>query len=336
MRVQDFQVLDDPAGLSRTLPDDYKYKDGKPGDVILPAVIYGEMPKMAGNEHRRVAFAAWLTGHERFAMTIANRMWKRAFGLGIGEPVTGIEDLNGTENPLLLKFLSAEMRRLHFDLRAFEEILYNTRAYQRQASTGVVERGAAYHFPGPVLRRMTAEQIWDSYLTMILPDVDYFYRKRDRPGERFGWAPHPEVKDEDVVYLDERYHTYRIHNEVLIRASEFPQQLGANSLMRNLGQSDRLLIDGGQTTGSVPIVLAMMNSEGTINLTRPGSRILDAIDKGRAVGPKLETAFLSILNRMPNAEERSRAYKAINRDGADGFKNVVWALINTREFLFIQ
>jgi len=39
---------------------------------------------------------------------------------------------------------------------------------------------------------------------------------------------------------------------------------------------------------------------------------------------------------MPNADERSRAYKAIARDGADGFRNVVWALINTREFFFVQ
>jgi len=374
IHTHDFVVMDDPKRLSLKIPHDYHYKDAQPGDVVEPAVVYGTMPKLDAFDTRRKAFAAWLTGpeNERFAMTIANRMWKRAFGRGLADPVHSCEDYNEAVNPLLLKFLGSEMRRLKFDIRAFEEILYNTQAYQRQAFTGVLAMGAPYHFPGPMLRRMTAEQLWDSFLTMILPDPDYFYRKRDYkewemvlatkpvdemtgveareilskkvtavrggPGGAYGW---PELKDEEEknqVTFDSAIQAFRINNNVLIRASEFvqPSFPGKANFLRELGQSDRMLIDNNALTGSVPIVLTLMNSNGTKNLTKPGSRVLDAIDKGRAVGPKLETAFLSVLGRMPNAEERSRAYKAIYRDGADGFKNVVWALINTREFLFIQ
>jgi hypothetical protein len=372
LNTHNYRVMDDPKNLSLKLPHDYKYSDGKPGTVVEPAVIYGTMPSLTEHDTRRKAFAAWLTGpeNERFAITIANRMWKRAFGRGLADPIHSVEDYNESSHALLLKFLGSEMSRLKFDLRAFEEILLNTQAYQRQAYTGELAMGAQYHFPGPLLRRMTAEQLWDSFLTMILPDPDYFYRKRDyrdwekllstkniddltgeeakeilsnrmtalskRPGGTYGW---PGVTDEDkgVVTFDDRIEAFRMESNVLIRASEFPQPSpGGVNFLRDLGQSDRMLIDHGAVNGSVPIVLALMNSNGTRNLTRPGSRILDAIDKGRAVGPKLETAFLSILNRMPNSDERSRAYKAISRDGADGFRNVVWALINTREFIFIQ
>jgi len=371
INAHNYRVTDDKK-LTLKLPIDYKYSDGKPGDVVEPTVIYGTPAPLTQSDTRRKAFAAWLTGpeNERFAITIANRMWKRAFGRGLAEPIHSIEDYGETPYALLLKYLGSEMRRLKFDLKAFEEIILNTQAYQRQAFTGNVDMGAAYHFPGPLLRRMSSEQIWDSFLTMILPDPDYFYRKRDykdweslvstknvddmtgeeardflskritaltsRPGGNYGWPP---VSDDDKnqVVFDEQIQAFRMNSNVLIRASEFPQPSpnGVNFL-RDLGQSDRMLIDNGGTWGSVPVVLALMNSNGTKNLTKSGSRILDAIDKGRAVGPKLETAFLSILNRMPNADERSRAYKAIARDGADGFRNVVWALINTREFFFVQ
>jgi len=109
-----------------------------------------------------------------------------------------------------------------------------------------------------------------------------------------------------------------LHNEVLIPRIGVPAAARRDSLMRNLGRRTACSSTADRRTGSVPIVFAMMNSEGTRNLTRPGSRILDAIDKGRAVGPKLETAFLSILNRMPNAEERSLPTRPSPAIGADG------------------
>jgi hypothetical protein len=374
IRTHSFRVVDDPKNLKLQLPFDYKYKDGKPDEVVTPGVLYGKMPTLESYDTRRKAFAAWLTGpeNERFAITIANRMWKRAFGRGLADPVNSCEDYNETVNPQLIRFLGSEMRRLNFNLQAFDEIIYNTKAYQRQATTTAIAMGTPYHFQGPLLRRMTAEQIWDSFLTMNLADADYFYRKRDymewenilatksvddmtgveardilstqvkdlraAPGGTYGWPTVEFKADENKIFLDERLKAYRINNSVLIRASEFqqPASAGLTSFLREMGQSDRMLIDGGALNGSVPITLVLMNSPGTRNLTRPGSRILEAIEKGKAIGPKLEIAFLSILNRMPDQRERSLAYKAISHDGTDGFKNVVWALINSREFFFIQ
>lgn len=368
-----YQVTDDASRLSLKLPHDYQYKDGKPGDVIEPAVMYGEMPKLEKFDNRRKAFADWLTvsSNDRFAAAIANRLWKRAFGRGLVEPVVEIEDVEKGAIPGLLKFLASEMKRLKFDVRAFERVLYNTQAYQRLAYTEEIPMGAPYQFPGPTLRRMSGEQIWDSFLAMILPDPDYYYRKRDefrkdwentlaktnpdvatgpeareglsvkiraietRPGGITGFPPG--LKSEEggnKLYLDENTQAYRYYGNVLIRASEYPQP--NTGVLYQLGQGDRNLVDSSTTDGSVPVVLTFMNGEGTKQLTIAGSRILDTVDKFKADGPKVETVFLSVLSRMPSPDERSIAYKAIRRDGADGFKNVVWALINTREFMFIQ
>ena len=168
------------------LPPDYKYKDGKPGEAVKPKFIAWSAEDKTGaaytenrakkQEKLRDAFAGWLTHpkNPRFALTAANRLWKRAFGQGVAEPVTDIGDLKDSSNPELLQHLAKEFVRLKFDMKAFQRILYNTEAWQRETTTGEVAMGMPYYFQGPQLRRMDAAQAWDSLLTLVLPDPDAF------------------------------------------------------------------------------------------------------------------------------------------------------------------
>ena len=365
------RVSDDPK-LVLKLPHDYKYSDGKPGDVVEPKVIFGTMPDLAKFDSSRAAFAHWLTADDnpRFAITIANRLWKRAFGRGVVEPVHDLEDLSSASIPGLIEVLEEEMKRVRYDLRAFEAILYRTRSWQREASTLSPVMGVAYDFPGPLLRRLSAAQIWDSILTMVLEDPDYYNGKRDykdwektfafdrtsvtgkifadafakqeevlqRDGGAFGWPKDsPDLRPSGKsLWLDDRVGAWRLYGEVLIRASELTQPAPPGHLLSILGQSNRELSDGDTTTGSVPIVLTVMNGNGSKVLTQAGSRILNAVDEFKADGPKVDAVFLSVLSRLPTPEERSTAYKAIRRDGKKGFEDVCWSLLNTREFLFVQ
>ena len=51
---------------------------------------------------------------------------------------------------------------------------------------------------------------------------------------------------------------------------------------------------------------------------------------------KIEAIFLTILSRKPDEREFRAAQKEIQRNGNPGYGNVIWSLVNTREFLFIQ
>ena len=52
---------------------------------------------------------------------------------------------------------------------------------------------------------------------------------------------------------------------------------------------------------------------------------------------KLDALFLSILNRHPTDREKAIAQKALQEFGAsEGYSNIIWSLINTREFCFVQ
>jgi hypothetical protein len=190
----------DTGSNDLTLPDDYKYKDGAPGDSVAPKLIMWApktdalLPsyknamaaltvkgRKAEEKNPRDIFAAWMTSPDnpRFAMTIANRLWKLIFGLGVKEPVHDLDVPEDAFNPLLLHHLSKEMVRLKFDMRAFMRLLCNTQAYQREAITKQVTPGEPYYFPGPILRRMTAEQAWDSCVTLAIGDkVDGYKLQR--------------------------------------------------------------------------------------------------------------------------------------------------------------
>lgn len=371
MNTAQHRVADDPK-LVLKLPHDYAYSDGKPGDVVEPKVIFGTMPDLKKFDTTREAFAHWLTAEDnpRFAVTIANRLWARAFGRGVIEPLNDLNDLSATNVPGLIEVLGEEMKRVHYDLRTFEAILYRTRIWQREASPTSPPMGETYAFQGPLLRRLSSAQIWDSILTMVLEDPDYYNGKRDytdweqtfdfprstlsteilssqfgkqealnaRDGGMFGFpADKEELRPKDTpLWLDERCGTWRLYGDVLIRASEMTQPASSGHLLSILGQSDRNLSNSDSTIGSVPISMALMNGRGSQVITKVGSRILNAVDEFQADGPKVETVFLSVLSRHPTSDERSIAYKTIRRGGKAGFEDVVWALINTREFLFVQ
>jgi len=93
-------------------------------------------------------------------------------GMGLIEPVDEITDSTVPSNPQLMTFLEQTMKDVNYDMKAFLSMIYNSAAYQRSAYTKDVELGEVYHFPGPLLRRMSAEQIWDSMVTLYKPNPD--------------------------------------------------------------------------------------------------------------------------------------------------------------------
>ena len=157
-----------------TLPPDYQYDDAEPKSVVKPAAIMGHACTPLPGETRVQAYARWLANpdNDRFNKVVVNRLWKKAFGLALIEPLDDLTDTTVAVNPELLSHLEKLMVSLNYDMKAFLRVLFNTSTYQRQASHEEVMPGVACHFTGPVLRRMTAEQLWDSFVTLINPDPD--------------------------------------------------------------------------------------------------------------------------------------------------------------------
>lgn len=374
------------------LPHDYQYKDGKPLDPVAPKFVTWApedknnpaYKQKKGNEEKlRTSFANWMTHPEnpRFAMTIANRMWKRAFGAGVNEPVTNIDDIEQAANPALLKHLAQEMKRVKFDIKEFMRILYNTRAYQSEATSENIALGEVYYFQGPMLRRMTAEQAWDSYMTLVLgqPDsykaplqdlyarsidldltkvdaqtvlikYDAFRRMQQKENELMGGGLDMAGSDsmmmmeggakggaaQKTAAADGPGKILTYEGMRLMRASEIQQPAPGGHFLIDFGQSPRMLIDGSSKIGNVPQVLMMMNGKAQKMLTSRDSLVFRTMDKVTNPADKVERMFMTIMNRRPTLQEKEIAKRALSSNGEEGYGNMIWALINTREFMFIQ
>ena len=64
------------------------------------------------------------------------------------------------------------MRELNYDIRAFQKVLFNTELFRREVHGEDHPLGKPYPFTGPLMTRMSAEQIWDSIAALVLPDID--------------------------------------------------------------------------------------------------------------------------------------------------------------------
>ncbi|MFM7607072.1 MAG: DUF1549 domain-containing protein [Prosthecobacter sp.] len=152
------------------LPHDYVYEDAKPHDLVQAATMLG-----APARGDLASFAAWMTSPEnpRFTLVIVNRLWKKVFGAALIEPVDELFDHSVASNPVLMKQLEVLMVSLRYDVRAFLRVLYNTRAYQSVVTRAELYAGEPCRFTSPLLRRMSAEQIYDSFVTLIhaTPDL---------------------------------------------------------------------------------------------------------------------------------------------------------------------
>jgi len=157
-----------------SLPHDYQYPDAKPKSPVTAGTMMGHECITQPGETPLQAYARWMTDKEnpRFTTVIVNRLWKKAFGLALIEPLDELMDATVPMNPEMQKHLEKLMVDLNYDMKAYLRVLFNTSTYQRQVTREDVAPGVVYHFTGPLLRRMTAEQMWDSFVTLINPSPD--------------------------------------------------------------------------------------------------------------------------------------------------------------------
>jgi len=161
------------TGKPLHFPDNYAYGKSLRGTPVTPQTLFGdEIPGRTADP--RAAFAEWLTSprNPRFATNIANRLWKLVMGAGLIEPVDSLSTLPQPEHAALIQHLGEAMIRLRFDERRFLASLLNTRLYQSESVRESPPSGQAFDLRGPLLRRLSAEQMWDSMLALIVPDLD--------------------------------------------------------------------------------------------------------------------------------------------------------------------
>ena len=344
-----FQVRDTKRRLK--FPTDYAYDNGKANQVVKPKTLFGDNVRMSAGDSPREIFAKWLTSRDnpRFALAISNRLWKKLMGVGLIDPVDDIRDESVASNEPLMKYLTSEMIRLNFDMKEYLRIVLNSETYQRQATREEIPMGEPYYFPGPILRRMTAEQVWDSFITLATFNPDHYQMPPAKQQSELMSIDLKTIQPQEIIRRYDkmkelsgqrtkknREKDHRYKGLLLVRASELPLPAPADHFLRQFGQSDRELIQGSSTDGSVPQVLQMFNGPITHMLLESGSLMHSNVVKKTSLESRVDVIFKSILSRRPTAADMKIALSEIKAKGPAGYGNVIWALVNTREFLFIR
>ena len=360
--------LDDNLGKgSIKLTDAFMEDNAKPGDTLLAKAIFApplEIEKTDTLPQSRKQFAEWITSeaNPRFTTVIVNRLWKRAFGIGLIEPVDDMNDNTQSSNPKLLAYLEKIMASVDYDVKEFMRVLYSMDLFTRDSVKDDHKGVETFYFAGPPLQRMKGEQIWDSLVTLVYNDIDSpdrfpsnYDEKYQAVYDRYKEYTAQEIYDELKEYLantekpsrnlaevvqqlneeEGRYKGKQLKDRDLIRSSYVGYPPPGGHLIRQFGGSDKALIENSNFEATTPQVLNMLNGfvEKRIINNKNADFMKQMAQENRETG-KIEDIFMSILNRKPTSTEMKLLKKYI--DEPNGAKHIAWILMNSHEFIFIR
>jgi hypothetical protein len=359
-----FGIENDGTGRIK-LPKDFAEDDGEPGDIINAKAIFTPRPIIdlnAKDPKSRLVFSQWITSEDnpRFTTMIANRLWKHVFGAGIIEPIDTMMDDTIPNNPELMKYLEKLMVSVDYDMKEYLRILLNTNLFQRKVLKEDFKSLEEYTFAGPMIRRMTGEQIWDSLVTLVYNDIDdstrrYLHNQQDYTVlyERY------KDKTAEEIYADfkilaasdpgnrnflqviqkatgtEPMKPLRDRN--LVRSSYLQSPVPGGHLIRQFGGSDREQIDNSNSEPNTTQVLNLLNGfvEKYI-LANKGADFIELMKDESSNAKQIENVFLSILGRKPTGRELGDLKQFIDDKDSNSYKHIAWILLNSHEFMFIQ
>src|SRR6516164_2705823 len=225
-------------------------------------------------------------------------------GHGLVEPIDDLRATNPASNPELLDALAADLVAHHYDLKHLLRTILNSRAYQLSATLtpGNAADAANVYHTRYVRRRLTAEQLADA--------LDFATGTR----EKYQGLP------------------------LGTRAIQLPDTKVRSFLLDVFGRPARQITCECERTMQPNIAQAMHLLNGDFlnkKIEAPAGRI-EQLVKTKPLPAAIEELYLATLCRPPKEAELSKAQEAIKSapSAKEGLQDLLWVLLNSREFLF--
>jgi len=173
---------------------------------------------------------------------------------------------------------------------------------------------------------------------------------KEAPGERVVLTklPKPEFADPPADLKDKKdrkawsdrqkqdYKGYTSLVSQMARASELESPARRGHFLREFGQSDREVIENSANSASVPQALNLMNGSMVEALTNRFAVFGRRIHTAGNPDEKIRMIFQAMLTREPNEREMNLARAEVEARGDEAYPAIVWALLNTQQFIFVQ
>lgn len=263
-------------------------------------------PELTGADPRE-ALADWVArpGNPFFARAFVNRVWAHYFGPGLIDPVDDLAASNPASNERLLAALAEDFVKSGYDVRRLERTILVSRTYQLSSVPNDTNRRDRGNFARSYPRPMMAEAVLD-----VLNDA--LGTKED-----FGTDAPADARAVEVA-------TNRVRAGYAAR------------VFRVFGRPARTsTCDCERPSGpTLPQTLFLMTDPGLLkNLT--GGRLAKLLTAKKSDARIVDELFLATLSRLPDDEEKKAALARVSDapDREGGLADVLWALVNTREFI---
>ncbi len=275
------------------------------GEVEHPQTRKAMLPRTLGGSSaaelpadRRTLLADWAVSADNpfFARTLVNRVWKHLMGRGLVEPVDDLRASNPASIPALLDALAADFVKHEHDLRHLVRTIVSSRAYQLASISSGVNQLDDRFGSHAQVKPLTGPVLADA--------LSQAMGTRFLPGEVRAVQMHdPAAESYTLDVLGRCPRTDECGNPALFGGglSQALHLLNGDDLNRALRESATQKIDGGTAA-------------------------------------MIESLYLRSLSRIPTAEERAHwlAAAAQSKDMTAFAEDLLWALLNSREFAFIH
>lgn len=288
-------------------PGTAQAQNPKTKENVPPTGLGSEPPTLDPQDDPRVSLADWMADKDNpfFAYALVNRYWKHFFGRGLVDPEDDMRVTNPASNPQLLNALAQDFIASKFDLKHLIRTICTSSTYQLAAEPNDWNRDDKQNFSRYYPKRLNAEVLLDAINQVTGTTTG------------FGGAP---SGTRAVELPDSGFTSYFL--TVFGRPEASSACECERSSEANLAQSLHLL----------------NSSEIQGKLTDGGGRAAKlAADKERDHQAKIRELYLLSFSREPLPDETAIAMAHIEKCGDDtkrAYEDIVWALINTKEFLF--
>ncbi|MEZ6108464.1 MAG: DUF1553 domain-containing protein [Pirellulaceae bacterium] len=275
------------------------------GRVPEPKFLDGPYAEFAPEEDPRHALVDWMARPENpfFARAFVNRMWAHFFSIGLVHELDDMRETNPPSNPELLDYLASEFQRSGFNMKELVRLIVSSRVYQLSSEPIAENVADTQNFARFYARRMIAEVMLDAVdqacgTRTQFGNMSSQSRAIDLPHEGFG-----------SYFMD---------------TFDRPQRVSVCECERSPG-------------ATLAQVLLMANSDEIENKLADGSgRIAKILEANLAPADAIDEIYLAALSRFPDESERRIAldYVSTAPELRRGLEDVLWSLLNAREFAF--
>ncbi len=273
-------------------------------EVMHPAPPGGHLEDYSKSSDPRMAWMDWMLHPDNpyFAQAAVNRVWSVFFGKGFVNPVDDFRTSNPPVHAPLLKALAKDFAEHGYDLRHLMTRIMESRLYQLSSMPNDTNKTDSQYFSRYYRKRLPAEVLLDAVTDITgVPDDLEGLPSGSRAVETWNFKIDSEFMDAfDRPNSSSDPPCERINRPSVVQA------------------------------------LHMMHSEKLQSkLSSKSGWIQDLMDSSLSNTAMVDEVYLKLFSRHPKENERGIAIEALNaEDRREGLEDLLWALLNSAEFVF--